>query len=583
MSRRGRKASLPPADHARPEPLGPDGLVVHHYNQEGRLQDYDFAELEVAEPMQRSLAVLFAAGCNPHRWTAHSSSYGQWQRVRRFTEYLSEQEVPPNDLDELTGAVIDRWWMKMRTTSGNRATFRLVATLLRGDERLQTGPVAEALARRIPASKSTTQSYSTADFAKIKTAARQTLRSALLRIEDSARHLERWRAGEIPDGSREFVVGEALDLLARTGDLPRYTNREGRPAEITKRYHKALGGTAAWDTWQRLFPTRMEAVALGVLLMAEYGWNLSVINRAVVPQASPDPGWDGHPTYRIPIEKRKRGRGRWFETENVTDHGADSPGRLITQALQVTRFSRAVVETLEPGTDRLVVWRSATPDHVGKDSDRHPPVGPFRIGLATDDARDWTKDKGLGGSPFRRGRRTVTAVERREPAQHSQESHDRHYVLPDENVQAAAVPVIAAGAEAAADQAREAVLVAELRDTRDPDDAETATADCHDAESSPFPAPDGGCGASFLLCLACPNARVHSDHHPRLAHLHEALGNIRSVLPTPTWQRDWGDAHARLEHLKRSVGDGGWAHALARVTDTDRELIDFLLTGDLNA
>ncbi len=582
MSRRGRKASLPPADHARPEPLGPDGLLVHHYNQEGRVQDYDFATLSVAEPMRHSLAALFAAGCGPHRWTAHSSSYQQWLCIKRFTKYLSEQEVPPNDLDELTGALIDRWWMRMRTTSGNRATFRAVTTLLRGHGRFQTGPMADALARRIPGSKATTQSYGTAEFAKIKTAARQTLRSALLRIEDNARHLERWRAGEIPDGSRDWLVGDALDMLARTGDVPKATGPSGNPYVI-KKYRRALGGQATEVTWQRLFPTRMEAVALGVLLMAEYGWNLSVINRAVVPRASPDPGRDGHPTYRIPVEKRRRGSGRWFDTENVTDHGADSPGRLITQALQVTRFARAVVEALEPGTDRLVVWRSATPGKASRDGDRHPPVGPFHFGVTTEDARDWSEARGLGGSPFRRGRRTVTAVERREPAQHSQESHDRHYVLPDENVRAAAVPVIAAGAEAAVDQAREAVLVAELRDTRDPGDVETATADCHDAESSPFPAPDGGCGASFLLCLACPNARVHSDHHPRLAHLHQALGNIRSVLPTPTWQRDWGDAHARLEHLKRSVGDGGWGHALARVTDTDRELIDFLLTGDLNS
>ena len=31
-------------------------------------------------------------------------------------------------------------------------------------------------------------------------------------------------------------------------------------------------------TWQRLFLTREEAVALGVLLLAEFGWNLSVID-----------------------------------------------------------------------------------------------------------------------------------------------------------------------------------------------------------------------------------------------------------------------------------------------------------------
>lgn len=66
------------------------------------------------------------------------------------------------------------------------------------------------------------------------------------------------------------------------------------------------------------------------------------------------------------------------------------------------------------------------------------------------------------------------------------------------------------------------VLVAELRDQRTPGDVETATADCGDFDNSPWPAPDGGCGASFLACLGCPNARVRPGHHARLAHLHGA-------------------------------------------------------------
>lgn len=581
MSRRGRQASLPPADHARPAPLAPDGLLVRHYNYEGRVKEYDFATLPVAEPIQQSLAALFAACCNPHQWTAHLTSKQQWRHLGTFTEYLAAQERPLNSLDELTGALIDNWWESMRTTATRRGAFRAVSALLRKVALFQTGPVADALARRIPAAKSKTKSYDSADFGMIKTAARQMLRSALFRIEENARHLERWRAGEILEGSPEWVVGEALDILARTGDLPRYY-KDGLPTTVVKRYHRALGGTSAEATWQRLFLSRMEIVALGVLLMAEYGWNLSVITRAVAPRATPDPGPDGHPTYRIPVEKRRRGGGRWFETENVTDHGADSPGRLITQALQATRFARAVVDSMEPGTDLLIVWRTTRARQLSKDGDRHPPVGPFHFGIHTEDAREWAKANGLGGSPFRRGRRTVNAVERREPAQHSQESHDRNYVLPDEHVQAAAIPVIAAGAEAAWDQALKAVLVAELRDTREAGDSETATADCHDEANSPFPAPDGGCGASFLLCLGCPSARVHTDHHPRLAHLHHALSNARSVLPAAAWERDWGDAQDRLEDLRHRVGEGGWTHALARVTDTDRELIDLLLTGDLN-
>jgi hypothetical protein len=290
------------------------------------------------------------------------------------------------------------------------------------------------------------------------------------------------------------------------------------------------------------------------------------------------------PTYRIALEKHRRGPGRHHETRNVTDDGAGSPGRLITQALAATRFARAIPAELAPGTNRLLVWRAGTTGGRRRtDLDAHPPVGPFHFGLSTGAAIDWAKAEGLTGSPFRRGRRTVIALDRREPSQHSQDSHDRHYVLPDEHVRAGAAGVIAAGAEDAARRARHVVLAAELRDQPDPGDAQTATADCSGYHHSPWPGPGGGCGASFLLCLACPNARVHPGHHPRLAHLHEALASLRSVLPPADWAAHWRDAHDRLEDLKERIGEAPWAVAKGHVTDADRQIISHLLSGNLSA
>ena len=94
--------------------------------------------------------------------------------------------------------------------------------------------------------------------------------------------------------------------MARTGDLPRCVRKNGQPSNVEARYRNALGTVA----WQRLFLSREEAVALGVLLLAEFGWNLSVISSLEVPMASPDQGEDGHPTYRIPLVKLRRGPGR---------------------------------------------------------------------------------------------------------------------------------------------------------------------------------------------------------------------------------------------------------------------------------
>ena len=147
------------------------------------------------------------------------------------------------------------------------------------------------------------QSYSEAEFDRVTTAARRTFRAALQRINDNARHLQRWRDGVLTEDSSDWVIGEGLDILARTGDLPRYAADKSGKRTLKTRYRSAFGGSASTVTWQRLFLTREEAAALGVLLMAEFGWNLSVINCAGVPLASPDPGDDGHPTYRIALRE----------------------------------------------------------------------------------------------------------------------------------------------------------------------------------------------------------------------------------------------------------------------------------------
>jgi hypothetical protein len=570
VSGRGRRATLPEGGHARPEYLvadGHGGLVVRHYNRDGHIREYDFGSLPVEESMKASLAALFAARCTPDRWSAHDTSREAWIYVRRFAGFLARQEQPPRDLEELTAELARNWRESLPTTKGGYNAFATIAGILRDDSRIQDGPAADELAVRRKVPRSKVQSYSEAEFAEVTTAARRRFRAALQRINENALHLQRWREGAFPEGSGDWVIGEGLDILARTGSLPKYTSEGGR-SSTKGRFRRVFGSGGM--TWQRLFLTREDAVALGALLMAEFGWNLSVISRAEVPLASPDPGEDGYPTYRIALVKPRRGPGQHYETRNMTDYGADAPGRVITQALQATRFARAIVEQRAPGTQRLIVWRAWRPS------------GQFRFGIDDNAVRDWVMAEGLGRPPFRRGRRTVIALDRRQPGQHSQDTHDRHYVLPDRRVQAEAVEVIASGAEDAAGRAYKAVLVAELQDQPTPGDAQTATADCSSVRDSPWPSPDGGCGASFLWCLACPNARVHPGHHPRLAHLHEALASLRSVLSPATWSADWRDTYDRLEDLRQQLGEGPWALGLSRVTSADREIMRDLLTGTLN-
>jgi hypothetical protein len=576
MSRRGRTAPLPQTVHRRPDVLPEGALLVEHCDvQSGVVRSYDFSTLPLTEPIQRSLAALFAARCRPHAWESVATSNNNWNVVRVFAAWLAELDRPPQDVDEITPALWSAWRLSRTARVGGHHQVKQMARLLLADPRV-TGDAAEAMAKRVPKPRAQETSYAPAEFDQIKTAARRMFRSALLRIQDNAGHLEQWRTGGFPEGSRDWLVGEALDCLARTGHVPCYAHGDSGDIHVVSKYRQALGGGGKERTWQRLYLSRFEATALAALLMAEFGLNLSVIDTMPVPRMSPDSGPDGHPTYRLELAKRKRGSGRHHETRNVTDLGAGSAGRLITQALEATRFARQAVESMAPGTNRLIVWRSAM---RGRGTD----VGDwFRLGTGENSATAWAKLAGLDGSPFRRGRRTVNVVQRREAGQNSQDTHDTTYVLPDPQSRAAAAPVIAAAAEAAREQAEQVVLAAQLRDAPVSGDVATVTADCRDFEHGPYPGADGRCGASFLACLGCTNARIHPGHHARLAHLHQALTNLRSAMNPAWWQADWGDAHTRLDQLSRHLGPAVWAQALTDVSDHDRELVDDLLNGGLS-
>ena len=197
----------------------------------------------------------------------------------------------------------------------------------------------------------------------------------------------------------------------------------------------------------------------------------------------------------------------------------------------------------------------------------------FRLGFADADIRTWRIATGEPELNLRRLRRTVTVLHRREPAQDSQDVHDSVYVLRDPAAREQAAPVIADGIA-------DAQAVVEARISRDDRDsqADTATASCGDYTRSPFSPHGSPCRASFLLCLACPNAVITPRHLPRLAYLHQALDALRAVLPAGTWDHDWREHHGRLAHLKDSAfTPAEWSDALRAVSGADRAVIDALL------
>ncbi|POX50631.1 hypothetical protein [Streptomyces sp. Ru72] len=575
MTGRGRRAVLPPADHRTEPLLAPDGVVVRVVNNAGYTKAFDFAELPVAEPMQRSLATVFAA--RAPGWTSHATAQGYWVALNAFARFVAELDQPPKDLGDLTTAQLKRWRARHIATNTGKSVLRQVRPLLTPDPRLASGLVADELARRIPSPRPYEKSYDKQERERVVLAAQRQFRSALLRIRENTRLLESWRAGELAEGSREWKIGQILDHLARTGEVP---------TTITARGHHCvknrvlLGGSGAEATWGRLFLSRSELTALAVLLTDRFGWNLSVYDCLPAPTRAPSVGETASVTYQLQIEKRRKGRGHWFSTENITDCGADSPGRLITQALEATAHGRALAARLDPGIGLLMVARMHYPTRRHQHTERPRPVGPLALGVGHGDAQWWAQRHGLDGAPFRRTRRTTVTREGR-PLQHSPGTHQSVYVLPDGQVQRASQSVFEAGAREALDQARAVVFAGHVAGAQDPAHQQTVTADCADETSSPWPGPEGGCAADFLLCLACPNARVHPGHHPRLAHLHQVLQSLRSPLPDGTWQERWSEHALRLDDLRDKVGPTAWTAALARVDDADRTLVHLLVKGEL--
>ncbi|MCA1217840.1 hypothetical protein [Streptomyces sp. 8L] len=576
MSPRGRRAVLPPADFVVEPPIAADGLVVTMVNKAGHEKRFDFADLSVPAPMQRSLAVVFAA--QQPRWNSHITATSAWRRLAVFAEFVSGLDSVPEDLPDLDAAVLKRWRLRHVKTNTGRTTLRVVHRLLRTDPRLSTGAVAEELARRVPAPKPVRKSYNESERERVLLAAGRQFRSAWLRIAENTALLEKWQAGTLDERSREGKLGKILEHLARVGDVPRTQLPSGKMAVTNWRL---LGGRDGEHTWGRLFLSQAELTALAVLMTDRFGWNLSVFDRLPAPTRAPSVAETANITYQVQIEKRRAGNSRWFSTENITDSGADSPGRLITQALAATLQGRLLAARLAPGTDLLMTARSSLlAGSSSTDLDRPQPLGPLIFGVSGADAKEWADTHHLSGSPFRRLRRTTVTREGK-PLQHTQDTHESVYVIPDETVQEASQEVFEDGALEALDQAKETVFRGRLASAPEPGHGQTATADCADETTTAWPAEGGGCGADFLLCLACPNAHVHPGHYPRLALLHEQVDSLQSVLPEQLWYSRWGEHAQRLNNLASRVGPTAWTTARRRVSDTDRTVVDLLLKGQL--
>ncbi|WP_326612278.1 hypothetical protein OG949_25715 [Streptomyces scopuliridis] len=243
MSTRGRRAVLPGGDgHRRKPPLAPGDLLVWHVAEDGvKKTSYDFAQLAVGPRLQRELAEVFAVQCGPAgAWKTLPSSRECWLILLYFSRFLAEQDHVPQSLGELAPEIWAAWRLSRTPNSTGGRQIRKVARLLKQHPRVPE-ETRKLMSKRVPKEKTKETAYSDAEFDQIKLAATQRFRPALHRIRTNWQHLGHWRAGRFEKGTDDWLVGEALDQLVRTGETPFYIGLHGRQRPDS-RYTEALAG-----------------------------------------------------------------------------------------------------------------------------------------------------------------------------------------------------------------------------------------------------------------------------------------------------------------------------------------------------
>lgn len=566
---RGRAAAMPPPDHRRPPTL--QGLVVTHINEKGdQTAHYDFATSGFRQPLAGEIAELFAARCAPTGpWRNTPTSRQYWYSLKQFAAWLAEQSPVPSRVQDLDSAIWRRWVL---SRPAGRAGYRHIAGLaglLRHHPELPTATRA-SMARRAPVVRGHEPSYSDDELRAISRHAKAVFTAAERRIRANTRLLERFEQGELREGQPEYRVAEILRWLADTGDVPvrHWTAKKARyvPPEVAG----ALGGSTAIHTWRRLYLSYYEMYCAAVLIACASGWNHTTICELTVPVDLGDPD---KPVYSIQLEKRRRGARHRYETRTVIDDGPRSAGRLFTRILAATEPARQLRASQGQPTTRLLLSRNHKAPLNGDVRALIQDDGPDRA------AHQWKADTGAVLN-FRRIRKAVNVRQVREPNLNGRDVHDAIYVLSDPSTPTAIEATIAQGLGNAWHQADHVIAtISTLDDPRLPD---TATASCSALHSSPFTEHGVACSASFLLCLACPNAVVMPRHLGRLAHLHRILTELRGSLPPHVWARDWGAHHRRLDDLRRNhYTDAQWERA--ELSDLDRDLVQQLIRGELDA
>lgn len=582
---------MPAAGYRRPERLDPTGLVVSVVGTDGQeAGPFDFSQTPSHGQVREQLIAAFVAATGPAgRWRSTATMGAAYKTAVAFLRSLDRLGINVTSLTEFTP---EHWWTwRGDVEARNRwpGQVNLIRVLLKD------APEVGALTRRVLAQrthkprKRLYDSYSVAEFEAIRRRAGELARACEARISANATALEEHRDGLrdegplIPYAGVHLSRGALLERLVRDGRL-----RFGRGANAASRQAAAVLGTGDLHPTYALFPTRVELLSVMAVLVCDGGYNLSTLESMTVPDLASEPGRDE--VLVSHLDKPRRGHQRYF-----TNSFSGPRARVLRIALTITAPARECLEHLGHPTDQVLIAGTSygVTDH---------PTTLFVTGAFTQgtSVRHWERvadlrneDGELLRLQFRRLRLSEQVINRKS-SQNSAAVSEDVYRRPDPLTAHQNRDVVLDGQAEAVKHARDTVRLryAPVQDLGLPDESaravhsgrlDTAASACLDFNHSPFTPEDEPCTASFLMCLACPNAVATPAHLPRLVLLREAMDNLASIDPA-RFNARYRQHSDRLEHLLESSTTRAERDAARdEATDADRTVIERLLRQDLDA
>jgi hypothetical protein len=537
--------------------------------------------------------------------------------VKVFALVLSRHQPAVTDAASVTAASMQAFRDHCGGGSGSRHRIETLRSLLRDD------PELPALARRVLVldwaapkrcghARPKAPEYTDAEWRHIMTAVRKDVRTARDRIRAGRALLASYRAGDLASGSAGEAEGKLLDVIDRTGDVPRYGGRWQNPvSEVT-----AAGGKTAM--FSRLCLTLHEMTAFGLLLTALTGENFGTVAAWPAACYRPD-GGPGHSPNLALIEEVKPRRGP--EREHMVAPLEDLPAGVagsLTASGEEDRLFRSPLRVYQLLVELTEVSRRHG-GHTGAFSARAAGPGPsgesaWVCGIGAHHVRRWACGRGFpaagdetqAGQPqvsVRRIRQTVIE-RRRRPVAHTRATMNDQYLMPSQKVRCDSQAVVAAALEDEVGKARSRQLVPVFtaafiaRFADDPDGAareagleaatvrrllageqDTVLASCTDHLASPHTAPGLPCPASFLSCLDCPNARALPRQLPAQIAAAEHVAALRPHLSPAIWEARFRPRLDQLEEIVNTYTPAERDHARRQVTVQLQHRIGELLDG----